>query len=66
MRKLPPLSAIRVFEAAARHEHFTAAADELGMARYLRILPSTLWITDKARAQSGTRSRQMWLITHLL
>jgi LysR family glycine cleavage system transcriptional activator len=31
MRKLPPLSAIRVFEAAARHEHFTAAADELGM-----------------------------------
>jgi LysR family glycine cleavage system transcriptional activator len=25
------LSAIRVFEAAARHEHFTAAADELGM-----------------------------------
>ena len=31
MRKLPPLSAIRVFEAAARHEHFTAASDELGM-----------------------------------
>ena len=31
MRKIPPLSAIRVFEAAARHEHFTAAAEELGM-----------------------------------
>lgn len=31
MRKLPPLSAIRVFEAAARLEHFTAAAEELGM-----------------------------------
>ena len=31
MRRLPPLSAIRVFEAAARHEHFTAAAEELGM-----------------------------------
>ena len=31
MRRLPPLSAIRVFEAAARHEHFTLAADELGM-----------------------------------
>jgi LysR family glycine cleavage system transcriptional activator len=31
VRKLPPLSAIRVFEAAARHEHFTAAAEELGM-----------------------------------
>jgi LysR family glycine cleavage system transcriptional activator len=31
MRKLPPLTAIRVFEAAARHENFTAAAAELGM-----------------------------------
>src|SRR5215212_1134195 len=28
MRRLPPLSAVRVFEAAARHEHFTAADDE--------------------------------------
>jgi len=31
MRTLPPLSAVRVFEAAARHENFTAAARELGM-----------------------------------
>jgi LysR family transcriptional regulator, glycine cleavage system transcriptional activator len=31
MRRLPPLPAIRVFEAAARHENFTAAAAELGM-----------------------------------
>ena len=31
MRRLPPLSAIRVFEAAARAENFTAAAAELGM-----------------------------------
>jgi LysR family glycine cleavage system transcriptional activator len=29
--KLPPLSAIRAFEAAARHGSFTRAADELGM-----------------------------------
>lgn len=28
-RNLPPLSAVRVFEAAARHESFTAAAEEL-------------------------------------
>lgn len=28
---LPPLAAIRVFEAAARHGHFTRAAEELGM-----------------------------------
>jgi LysR family glycine cleavage system transcriptional activator len=31
MRRLPPLSAVRVFEAAARHENFTVAATELGM-----------------------------------
>lgn len=31
MRNLPPLASIRVFEAAARHENFTSAADELGM-----------------------------------
>ncbi|HEY0043312.1 MAG TPA: LysR substrate-binding domain-containing protein [Allosphingosinicella sp.] len=31
MRRLPPLPAIRVFEAAARHENFTRAAAELGM-----------------------------------
>jgi LysR family glycine cleavage system transcriptional activator len=28
---LPPLSAVRAFEAAARHESFTRAAEELGM-----------------------------------
>lgn len=31
MSGLPPLSAVRVFEAAARLENFTAAAQELGM-----------------------------------
>jgi len=31
MLKLPPMSAIRVFEAAARHQSFTRAAEELGM-----------------------------------
>jgi LysR family transcriptional regulator, glycine cleavage system transcriptional activator len=31
MRKLPPLTAVKVFEAAARHENFTRAASELGM-----------------------------------
>ncbi len=31
MRSLPPLSAVRVFEAAARHENFTAAAVELAV-----------------------------------
>jgi LysR family glycine cleavage system transcriptional activator len=31
MRRLPPLSAVKVFEAAARHQNFTRAAAELGM-----------------------------------
>ncbi|MBN8807787.1 MAG: LysR family transcriptional regulator [Sphingomonas sp.] len=31
MRRLPPLAAVRVFEAAARYENFTSAAAELGM-----------------------------------
>jgi LysR family glycine cleavage system transcriptional activator len=31
MRKMPPLAAVRVFEAAARLENFTSAAAELGM-----------------------------------
>jgi len=30
-RRLPPLNALRAFEAAARHESFTAAADELSV-----------------------------------
>lgn len=30
-RQIPPLSAVRVFEAAARHLNFTRAAEELGM-----------------------------------
>ncbi|HEX8580199.1 MAG TPA: LysR substrate-binding domain-containing protein [Allosphingosinicella sp.] len=31
MRQLPPLAAVRTFEAAARHENFTFAGAELGM-----------------------------------
>src|SRR5690348_2484978 len=31
MRRLPPLAAVRVFEAAARVGNFTRAAEELGM-----------------------------------
>ncbi len=31
MRRLPPLTALRAFEAAARHLSFKAAADELGL-----------------------------------
>lgn len=60
MRKLPPLSAIRVFEAAARHENFTAAAAELGMTQaavsyQVRALEdrvgSALFTREKGRAK---------------
>jgi LysR family glycine cleavage system transcriptional activator len=33
MPRLPPLAAIRVFEAAARHENFSRAAEELAMSQ---------------------------------
>lgn len=47
MRRLPPLAAVRVFEAAARHENFTTAARELGMTQaavshQIRLLESHL------------------------
>ena len=31
MDRLPPLAAVRAFEAAGRHENFSRAAEELGM-----------------------------------
>ncbi|HLL58427.1 MAG TPA: LysR substrate-binding domain-containing protein [Allosphingosinicella sp.] len=47
MRRIPPLTAVRVFEAAARYENFTAAAAELGMTQaavsyQIRILEERL------------------------
>ena len=32
-RQLPPLNALRAFEAAARSENFTRAAEELGVSQ---------------------------------
>src|SRR5215467_5124202 len=47
MRKLPPLKALRAFEAAARHMSFKAAADELGLtptaiSHQIRLLETAL------------------------
>jgi LysR family glycine cleavage system transcriptional activator len=49
MRKLPPLTAVRVFDAAARHENFTRAAAELGMTQaavsyQIRVLEERLGV----------------------
>jgi hypothetical protein len=47
MRRLPPLKALRAFEAAARHMSFKAATDELGLtptaiSRQIRLLETVI------------------------
>ena len=54
MPRLPPLSAVRVFEAAARHQNFTQAAAELGMTQaavsyQIRLLEERLGVPLFAR-----------------
>lgn len=56
MHRLPPLSAVRVFESAARHENFTQAAAELGMTQaavsyQIRLLEERLGISLFARVK---------------
>ena len=54
MRPLPPLGSVRVFESAARHQNFTAAAAELGMTQaavsyQIRLLEERLGLPLFAR-----------------
>jgi LysR family glycine cleavage system transcriptional activator len=60
MRRLPPLAAIRAFEAAARAENFSAAAAELGMTQAAvsyqvksleERLGAPLFLREKGRAR---------------
>ena len=56
MRRLPPLSAVRVFESAARHQNFTSAAGELGMTQaavsyQIRLLEERLGVPLFARSK---------------
>ena len=56
MRHLPPLAAVRVFESAARHENFTAAAAELGMTQaavsyQIQVLEERLGVSLFTRAK---------------
>lgn len=60
MRRLPPMSTVRVFEAAARTENFTAAAAELGMTQAAvsyqvkaleERLGAALFVREKGRAR---------------
>lgn len=70
MRRLPPLAAVRVFEAAGRHQNFTAAAGELGMTQaavsyQVRLLEERLGVAlfrrEKKRVElteTGRRAQQ--------
>jgi LysR family glycine cleavage system transcriptional activator len=69
-RNVPPLNPLRVFEAAARHTHFTRAADELGItqaavSRQISVLEKWLGVplferrhTELRLTQAGTRYLQ--------
>ncbi len=65
---MPPLSAIRVFEAAGRHENFSRAADELGMTQaavsyQVRQLEDRvgrpLFVRDKGRVRLTDMGRRL-------
>lgn len=58
MRNLPPLNAVKAFEAAARHASFTLAADELGVtqtavSRLVRTLEERLALRLFERRANG-------------
>lgn len=57
-RRLPPLNALRAFEVAARHNSFTAAADELNVShaaisRHVRALEARLNVALFHRTRRG-------------
>ncbi len=59
-RRLPPLNALRAFEAAARHNSFTSAARELrvshaAVSRHVRGLEARLGVTLFRRATRGVQ-----------
>ena len=68
MLRLPPLSAIRAFEAAGRHENFSRAAEELGMTQaavsyQIRQLEDRvglpLFVREKGRVRLSDRGRRL-------
>ncbi len=57
-RRLPPLNALRAFEAAARHDSFTGAATELrvshaAISRHVRALEARIGVTLFRKARRG-------------
>ena len=64
MRRLPPLAAVRAFEAAARAENFTAAAAELGMTQ-AAVSYQVKSLEDRLGAPLFTRERGRVRLTPL-
>jgi LysR family glycine cleavage system transcriptional activator len=64
MRQIPPLAAVRVFEAAARHLNFTAAAAELNMTQ-AAVSYQVKLIEDRLGAALFVRSRRGVALTPL-
>ena len=70
-RRLPPLNAVRTFEAAGRHENFSKAADELNVtpgavSRQIKVLEDHLGISLFVRTPSDvriTRHGQLYLLS---
>lgn len=68
MSRMPPLSAIRAFEAAGRHENFSRAAEELGMTQaaisyQIRQLEDRvgkpLFVREKGRVRLSDSGRRL-------
>src|SRR3546814_16676732 len=68
MNRLPPLSAVRAFEAAGRHENFSRAAEELGMTQaavsyQIRQLEDRvgkpLFVREKGRVRLSDSGRRL-------
>ena len=68
MSRLPPLAAIRAFEAAGRHENFSRAAEELGMTQaaisyQIRQLEdrvgAPLFVREKGRVRLSDSGRRL-------
>jgi LysR family glycine cleavage system transcriptional activator len=68
MLRMPPLTAIRAFEAAGRHENFSRAADELGMTQaaisyQIRQLEdrvgTPLFVREKGRVRLSDSGRRL-------
>ena len=63
LRRLPSLNALRAFEAAARHESFTKAADELAVTQGA-VSHQVKALEEKLGLRLFTRERQRLVITN--